>query len=290
MHNKDVKIKTSNKHLPIKTKSNKINIPVNKSISHVLQKKYKKRLEYMINNNSKINKKSKYPAGISVITSTNRQDYMNNVFENFSRQDYNDKELIIVLNNNEMNLNKWKQKANQYTNIKVYQLDEEITLGKCLNFGIENSKYDIIAKFDDDDYYGKKYLSDSILAFNFTNAGVVGKATSYVYFERSKILAIRRPYRENRYVKHMDGPSMLIKREVFDKIKFADIPRGVDTQYSKDCCKKQIKIFSTNKFHHVYVRHDSPQQHTWKIPNNKLLSFCRIVKENITDFRKYIDR
>ena len=230
-----------------------------------------------------------YNPSISVITVTNRPKYISNVFENYNRQDYQNKELIVILNCNSMDLKTWEDKANGYENIKIYQLDKSVSLGMCLNFAVEKSQYDIIAKFDDDDYYNSKYLKETVKFFNYTNAGLIGKATSYVYFEKDKILAIRFPGKELRYVNHVDGPTMFIKREVFDKVNFADVSKGEDTKFSKDCIKKGIKIFSTTKYHHVYVRHSSPSEHTWKIDNKKLLSWCKIVKKNISDYSQYID-
>ncbi len=51
---------------------------------------------------------------------------------------------------------------------------------------MDKSKYDIIAKFDDDDYYGPKYISDTIKAFESTDAKVVGKTTNFIYFVEKK--------------------------------------------------------------------------------------------------------
>lgn len=266
--------------------------PVNKSFEKLILKNIKKRnhVKHMTNKVIKdISDKSTQLPRVSIVVCTMRPQYMNNVFSNYSRQIYDNKEMIIVLNNNKMNLKKWKEKAKQYKNVRVFQLDEKITLGNCLNFGIDQTKYEIIAKFDDDDYYGPKYLLDSVKAFKNVDAGVVGKAASYVYFEKSKTLAIRFPNRENRYVKHMDGPTMLIKREVLTKVRFANIPRGVDTRFSKDCVKKGIKIYSINRFHHVYIRHKSVESHTWKISDKKLLTHCRIIRRNVKDYTKYVD-
>lgn len=41
----------------------------------------------------------------------------------------------------------------------VYIFLEKITLGECLNYGIQKVKHKLIAKFDDDDFYSKKYIS-----------------------------------------------------------------------------------------------------------------------------------
>ena len=99
---------------------------------------------------------------ISIITCTKRENFIENVYENYQRQEWQDKELIIILNNNAMSLKKWQTKAKSYENVSVYQLSEAISLGNCLNFGIEQSKYDYIAKFDDDDYYSPKYLTQAM--------------------------------------------------------------------------------------------------------------------------------
>lgn len=42
--------------------------------------------------------------GVSIITCTNRHNYLNNLLQNFSRQRYANKELIIIINNNKIPL------------------------------------------------------------------------------------------------------------------------------------------------------------------------------------------
>lgn len=256
--------------------------PLNNDIRKA--KKIKRIFNKIDNSNPKTKDNNPY---VSIIVSTMRNNAIDNVFQNFERQLYKNKEMIIVLNNNDMDKDLWKSKAKKYKNVKVYMLDESNSLGKCLNFAVSKSKYDIVAKFDDDDYYGPKYLSDSIKALKY--ADVIGKAASFVYFKKDKILGLRSPLKENKYVKHMDGPTLIIKKHVFNKVKFADIHRGVDTQFSKDCMKNRIRIYSTNRFHHVYIRSESSDNHTWKIKNEDLLKRCRKIEIGIEDFTPYVD-
>ncbi len=112
---------------------------------------------------------------VSLIACTIRDNMMNNIFENFSRQKWEEKELIIILNNDKMEISKWKEKALGYKNVTIYQLPQQKTLGNCLNFGIEKAKFDIVAKFDDDDYYSPYYLIEAMKIFKTTNAQLVGK-------------------------------------------------------------------------------------------------------------------
>lgn len=261
------------------------NKPVNKITNNFIKIKIK----FAGNKNKdkfKINSKINNPA-ISIIVCTMRENSLDNVFKNFNRQIHKNKEMIIILNNNKIDKNMWDEQAKSYKNINVFQLDENITLGSCLNFGVSKARANIIAKFDDDDYYGPKYLSDSIKSLKYGD--IIGKAASFVFLKKRKILAIRSPKSENKYVKHMDGPTLIIKKHVFDSVKFADIPKGVDTRFSKDCTEKGFKIYSTNRFHHVYIRSESSDSHTWKISDNDLLKMCRKVKQNIEDFTPYVD-
>ncbi|EOC99965.1 glycosyltransferase [Caldisalinibacter kiritimatiensis] len=222
--------------------------------------------------------------GVSIITCTKRAENINNIFNNFKSQVYTPKELIIILNNNRMDIKVYIDKAKEFNNVKVYKLEEKITLGECLNFAVEKAKYNVIAKFDDDDYYAPKYLSDSLKAFNYTDADVIGKSTSYVYFKKDKTLAIRNPKKENRYVFRVEGPTLIIKKEVFDKVKFADKNLGEDVQFCKDCYKNGIKIYSHNRFNHVYIRHGNQGNHTWGISDNYYKKLCRIIGK-VNDYK-----
>jgi len=228
-------------------------------------------------------------AGVTVITCTRRHHSLHNVIENYKRQEQKIKELIIILHDNSMDPNIWREALNEQDHVRIIQLDENISLGKCLNFAAAHAAFNIIAKFDDDDYYGPKYLSDSIKFFYEVDADVIGKLTSYVYFQKEKILAIRHMGNENSYVKRIDGPSIIFKKSVLSKVKFRDISRGEDNWFCKDCLEHSIKIFSINRFHHIYMRHANKEDHTWTIENEKLLKMCRIVSTGEIDYEKYID-
>jgi hypothetical protein len=49
-----------------------------------------------------------------------REEFMNNVFENYEREIYDDKGLIIVLTKRNMNIANWLEKANNYENVRVF--------------------------------------------------------------------------------------------------------------------------------------------------------------------------
>lgn len=224
---------------------------------------------------------------VTVITCTNRPRYIKNVFENYNRQVYKDKELIVILNNNKMNIKEWALKAQEYPSVSVFQVDERKSLGYCLNFGIKKASYGVISKMDDDDYYGPDYLLQAVNALKY--ADVVGKYSTYVYFEDSKTLAIRNPKRESRYVYRLEGPTLVFRKKISDKIEFHDKSLGEDIQFCKDCLKNGIKLYATDKNNYVYIRHGASDKHAWNIRDELYKKLCRIIGK-VDDYISYVEK
>ncbi len=222
--------------------------------------------------------------GVSIITCTNKLIFMENIFTNYDRQQYEDKELIIVLNNDRLDLREWKDEAKKHMNVSVFQVAEDEPLGTCLNFAVDKASLAYIAKFDDDDYYALSYLEDLMLAFDYSNAHIVGKGTHYVYFERTGASALRNPGNEHQYTRWVAGGTMVIEREVFNEVKFSPRQPGTDSQFLKDCHQKGFRIYSADRFNFVHIRRSIPDLHTWK-DEERLLAVCERVTYHTDDYR-----
>ncbi|WP_158737186.1 glycosyltransferase family 2 protein [Alteribacillus sp. YIM 98480] len=215
---------------------------------------------------------------VSIITCTIRDSALDNVFQNYDRQTLPDKELIIILNKDNMNINKWKQKARGYKNVTVYQLTEKLTLGECLNFGVKKSRFSFIAKFDDDDYYAPNYLTTMLRPFKYSNVSIVGKTSFYVYFEQLKLLSLHLPNNENKYSKHVAGATLVIKKDVFKYVKFGKMNKGSDQDFQVKCRKKGLKIYSADRFNYVCLRNANKRYHTWKLSDKQLLKYGKKLR------------
>lgn len=214
--------------------------------------------------------------GVSVITCTNRPDSLENVLANYLRQTYEPRELIIVVNSEETNIDYWRSRTAAHADIKILQLSSQQTLGECLNFGIEHAGYNYVAKCDDDDYYAPGYLSGLMPLFDATGAKIVGKCSMFVYFEGSQTLAIALPGNENMPVSGVAGATMIISREVFSQIKFTGTSFGEDSVFLQECVAKGIPIFSGDRFNFACIR-SNPDRHTWQVDEEEYLKYCEIV-------------
>lgn len=215
--------------------------------------------------------------GVSIIVCTNRPEFMDRVLANYSRQVYAEKELIVVLNNNSMSLDQWRSQTSGYPNVQIFQQDESRSLGECLNSGIEHCTYDYVAKFDDDDYYGPNYLVRQMRAMIGNNADIVGKATWYLYFEKSSTLAVFFRHPENCFVNYVTGATLLIKKEVFNQIKFSAMTVGEDVDFVAVCKEHGLKIYSTDKADFVGIRRALTSSHTWQESDEHILAQCQVI-------------
>lgn len=216
---------------------------------------------------------------VSIIACTMRDQMVDNVFKNYERQAWKEKELIIILNNDQMLMDKWQSKANQFHNVSIYQVPEEKTLGDCMNFGIEKAKYDIIAKLDDDDYYSSYYLTEAMDAFNTTDAEFIGKGTSFLYFEENELLTLYKRSNENEAgIDFLKGGTLLFKKSIYPKNKFPSQKTGSDSHFRRQCISNNIKMYSTSRYNYVCVRRADLRSHTYQLPPGEFMKNCEVIE------------
>ncbi|WP_010283362.1 glycosyltransferase family 2 protein [Bacillus timonensis] len=214
---------------------------------------------------------------ISVIVCTNRENMIENVFHNYDSQAYLDKELIIVLNDNDMDMDLWNTWAKEYHNVRVFQLDSSITLGECLNFAIEQSTYDFIAKFDDDDYYAPNYLNEAIEAVYHSKGDVIGKRSIYTYLEGSDVLVVYSPGFENTITKTVAGSTLFFKKDIWEKFNFPKTNVDADTLFLTTVYNNGYQIYSTSKLNHLLIRRKNSENHTWYMTDKAFLEDSETV-------------
>jgi len=214
---------------------------------------------------------------VSVITCTNRPHMIDNVFRNYVRQQWKDKELIVVLNNDAMDLNAWRKKADGIENVTIYRIPEKRSLGYCLNDAVKRAKFPYIAKFDDDDYYGPNFLTRAMGVFRrHPRVSVVGQKSFYTYFPHYRLLVLR-------HGKRVAGATLVFKKAVMEKVRFSRKRRGTDTSFKRRCEKKGLIIRSMSPGDYACMRRPGTK-HTWDISDSEFLKSCTDWKstENFT--------
>ncbi|WP_017589501.1 glycosyltransferase [Nocardiopsis ganjiahuensis] len=143
----------------------------------------------------------------------------------------------------------------------VWEPDPAMVLGSVLNGAIARASGTLVAKMDDDDWYGPDHLSDLVLARRYSGADLVGSATEYYHLEQLD-LTLRRTIHSERFVRHVTGAGMLTDRTVLEEVGgFRPMGLGEDNALLDDLRDAGGSIYRTHGLGCVIRRRRSG--HTW---------------------------
>ncbi len=211
------------------------------------------------------------PALVSVVVSTNRPHRLADVIDSFVRQTYANKELVLVLHGDGFSSAEVERLVRDRSErIRILLAPQAWSLGRCVQHGVDQSCGSFISKMDDDDFYGRSFLADLLMAMQFSCAGIVCKPCYVVRVEGREGLRLCREKLEYEYGWFSAGASLVMRREVFEQIAFAHLPRGEDRTLCRDAFCLSIPVLAADRFNFVVQRRDVAA-HTWKISADLLL-------------------
>lgn len=129
---------------------------------------------------------TEYPP-VSIITPTMRESFFQRCFDNYHRQKYTPKELLVVYNGSKPSFGNLKKEITENHDINFHIVPQDLFAGACMNIGHFNAKGSYFFRMDDDDYYGENYILDMMLYLRAIDADFFGKPVSlYYYFPDDK--------------------------------------------------------------------------------------------------------
>ena len=218
---------------------------------------------------------------VSYLTVTKRPQYIEKIIENYQRQQYPNKELLVALNSAEVDIQAVKAHVHKSVpSARVYQLDADRNIGFCLNWLIQQATGDYWAKMDDDDEYGQHYLQDYVLNVRALDIDVMGKKMGPTYFEALGQTLYRDPasmsasdfllHEDNRH--HMAGATFFGKSDLLKRNPFSEALRSsVDVEFFRSALKKSLNVMLADDFNFTVFRAADKSHHTWKEDDGALL-------------------
>ena len=159
--------------------------------------------------------------------------------------------------------------------VLVLEAGDRMSLGECLNMAVRASTGDVLAKMDDDDYYGPHYLGDQLHALQYSGAEIVGKQAHYLYAASQDATVLRFEDMEHRYTDFVMGPTIVGRREVFERIPFQPRTAGEDTAFLSAAVAAGYRIYSSDRFN--FRQYRGVEGHTWSVTDAHLLAGGRVV-------------
>lgn len=210
---------------------------------------------------------------VSIVVPTNRAHQIDNVLVNVARQAHADIELILVLHGIDVSEPDLKARASEQgiSQLQVVSAEDSLPLGSVMNLGVEAAGGRYLAKMDDDNFYGRHYLTDLVNAFVSTEAGVVGKWSHYVWLRSTGAVVLRYAEYQNRYHRLVQGGSIVVETALAQEFRFSDIPRAVDTDFLNRLWAAGVRTYSADRFNFASIRNADQLTHTWQVSDVEMM-------------------
>lgn len=211
---------------------------------------------------------------VSAVVPTNRLHELDNVFGNIARQRHRDTELVLVLHGLDVDEAELQRRATEagVPRLVIVRADASLTLGSCMNLGVQASSGRYIAKMDDDNFYGPGYLSDLLDAFSYSDASIVGKWCHLVWLRSTGAVVLRYPDSEHAYERRIQGGAMLFDGDLVRQVGFSDIPRAVDSDILDRSMAEGAKVYSADRYNFVSIRGTDRTAHTWTVTDSTFMT------------------
>ncbi len=209
---------------------------------------------------------------VSAVVPTRRPEQLDHVLAAVGSQSHRALELVLVTHGFEVDADDVRRRAEAagVPALVLVTADAALSLGACLNLGVDAATGDLVAKMDDDNFYGTHYLTDLVRALDYSGADVVGKWAHLVYLEGSGETLLRFGHAEHRFVEQVQGGTLLLRRALAEQLRFEDLPRSVDTTFLAKVRAAGLTVYAADRFNFVSVRRADPTAHTWTITDDEI--------------------
>ncbi|QRN79242.1 MAG: glycosyltransferase [Nocardiopsis sp. BM-2018] len=145
--------------------------------------------------------------------------------------------------------------------VTVHEAPADQVFGAVLNDAVDRTSGSIVAKWDDDDWYGPEHLADLLMARAYSCADLVGVTQDLVYLEELD-LTVWRSYQTEKPSPDVVGSTIMVDRSVLRDVGgFRPLPRAIDSQLLLAVRRDSGRIYRTHGLGYLLRR--AGQGHTW---------------------------
>jgi hypothetical protein len=151
----------------------------------------------------------------------------------------------------------------------VWECDAATVFGSVLNGAVARASGPLVAKMDDDDWYGPDHLADLVLARRYSGADLAGSIASFVYLEALD-LTVRLPGATECPFERVAGGTLLLDRGTLAEVGgFRPVPTAEDTRLLADLLRLGARVYRGHGCNYVLRR--KAAGHTWRVGSGYFL-------------------
>ena len=149
--------------------------------------------------------------------------------------------------------------------------------GELLNDAARVARGDVLLKMDDDDWYGRDFVADLLMARSYSGADVIGTPPEFNYIEPLDV-TVRRKDVSEKFRNVVAGGTMMISREAFTSVGgFRRMNRYVDAGLLRAVLAAGGSIYRTHG--HGYLLRRTGSGHTWDPGLGYFVSRARTMQQ-----------
>jgi hypothetical protein len=218
---------------------------------------------------------------VTVVLASRRPHHVPEALAQIARQRHVEVQVVLALHGFTADLVRPAVRAFPLP-ITVIEADAATVFGEVLAQAAARADAGLIAKWDDDDWYGPEHLADLLMARLYSGADVVGTAAEFFYLEPLDVTIRRTDYKSEVWSDHVAGGTILLGRDTLAEAGgFQPLPKGVDSALLKTIHGAGGRIYRTHGLGYM-LRRSSAAEHTWQLP---LAHFLRVATNQWRGFR-----
>lgn len=208
---------------------------------------------------------------ISVVLATRRPQQLTHALHQVDLQRDVTAEVVLALHGEQFDPDEAQRIADSVSvPVEIVQAPSAEMFGDVLNRATERCRGDLVAKMDDDDWYGPYHLWDLVAAMEYSGATIVGRPAEFVHLAGIDVTIRRMGEGCERVADQVPGGALIIGREDLRRVGgWRPIPRAVDRFVCRQVREAGGTVYRTHGFGFLVSRPDNG--HTWDSTVNRLL-------------------
>jgi hypothetical protein len=200
---------------------------------------------------------------ISVLLVSMRPAFLADALTQISRQTWPNIEVVLGLHGDHFTAQEIDTAlaASEHP-VTVVRIPDEAPFGEALNRASVACSGTLLAKWDDDDLYGRDHLWDLALALDYSGAALAAKAAEYVLLEDLDAVARSTAHWSERRTAWVAGGTFLLRRQLLEELGgWRPVPHAVDHALIRQILGEGGTVYRTHGLGYLLRRH--ALGHTW---------------------------
>ena len=218
------------------------------------------------------------PPLVSVLLPTRRPEMLEFALRQVGRQRGVDVELVLATHGYEPDAAVLDEATDRFgVLVRNVAAPPDRPFGELLNDAARLARGDVLLKMDDDDWYGRDFVADLLMARSFSGADVIGTPPEFNYIEPLDV-TVRRKDVSEKFRNVVAGGTMMISREAFTSVGgFRRMNRYVDAGLLRAVLAAGGSIYRTHG--HGYLLRRTGSGHTWDPGLGYFVSRARTMQQ-----------